>query len=437
MNPWITESENTWITLLNAKLVLMERFRSGIFLSLFVILLFSCNRKDETDRKEDAGTPIDTYVVMVSFDGFRWDYLDLYHTPNFDAMASEGVRAEKMIPSFPTKTFPNHFTIATGLYPDHHGVINNSFYADELNGVYQMGDRSMVENPAAYNGEPIWLTAEKQGLKSACYYWVGSEAPIGGDHPTYWRKYKESVPYLKRVDQVIDWLELPLNKRPALVTLYFDEPDGIAHDMGPEHPKTGEVIETLDNILGELRFRISELDIADRVNLIVLSDHGMGPTSGQKYVNIMEFIEEEWIDQVIGGNPVYLIDPADGFEDSVSLSLDVLEGVSAWQKEDVPTRLNYGTNPRFPGIVVVADSLWSIGTKANLSGYSRGAHGYDNAFSDMHTIFLGEGPAFRKDFVVRPFSNVEVYGIVAHILGLTPAQTDGKLSNVSDLFSEK
>ena len=380
--------------------------------------------------------PIDSYVVMVSFDGFRWDYTDLYNTPNFDDMATVGVRAGKLIPSFPTKTFPNHYTLATGLYPDHHGIINNSFYAPELNGIYRMGDRSMVENPAAYSGEPIWLSAEKQGLKSACYFWVGSEAPLGGTHPTYWKRYNGNIPYMDRVDQVIEWLEMPLNKRPGLITLYFDEPDGIAHDVGPEHPETGEVIESLDAILGELRNGISKLDIADKVNLIVLSDHGMAPISADRYVNIMDYLKKGWTEEVIGGNPVYLIEPADGFEDSITMTLDVIKGVSAWQKEDIPPRLNYGSSQRFPGIVVVADSLWSIGTKSNSSGYSGGAHGYDNAFTDMHTIFLGEGPAFKKDYVSDPFSNVEVYGIIAHILGLTPAQTDGDISNVSDLFAD-
>ena len=406
-----------------------KSIRFGFFFFLIFPFLFSCNNHQES-------VPIDSYVVMVSFDGFRWDYTDLYNTPNFDAMMAAGVRAEKLIPSFPTKTFPNHYTLATGLYPDHHGIINNSFYAPDLNGIYRIGDRTMVENPNAYFGEPIWVTAEKQGVKSACFFWVGSEAPIGGTYPTYWKRYDGQVPYMERVKQVIKWLELPLRKRPGLITLYFDEPDAIAHDRGPEHPETGRVVESLDSILGALRTGISRLDIADKVNLIVLSDHGMAPVSPDKYVNIMDYMEDGWTRDVIGGNPVYLIDPLVGYEDSISSTLDALEGVSAWQKEDIPAHLFYGTSPRFPGIVVVADSLWSIGTQSGLSDYSFAAHGYDNAFTDMHTIFLGEGPAFREAYVSHPFYNVEVYGIVAHILNLTPVQTDGDLSKVFDLFSD-
>lgn len=411
----------------------MKGFRISILFFLLIGLLFSCNHKEG----EDAGVPIDSYVIIVSFDAFRWDYMDIYNTPNFDAMKASGVKAKKLIPSFPTKTFPNHYSLATGLYPDHHGIINNNFYAEDLNGIYRIGDRSMVSNPKAYFGEPIWLSAEKQGIKSACFFWVGSEAPIGGIYPTYWKKYEESIPYPDRVEQVISWLKLPMSKRPGLVTLYFDEPDGTSHDVGPEHPETGRVVESLDAILGTLRAEIAKLDIADRVNLIVLSDHGMGDISPDKYVNIQDFLKEEWCDGIVGGNPVYLIDPADGYEDSVSLVLDALEGVSAWQKEDIPAHLNYGSSPRFPGILVLADSLWSIGVRPNPSGYTGGAHGYDQSFTDMHSIFLAEGPAFKENYISEPFSNVEVYGIIAHVLGLTPAKTDGDLSRISDMFRKK
>jgi alkaline phosphatase D len=372
---------------------------------------------------------------MVSFDGFRWDYTDLYDTPNFDALIENGVKAEGLIPSFPTKTFPNHYTLATGLYPDKNGIINNSFYVHDLGGVYRIGNINMVTNPDAYFGEPIWVTAEQQGIRSASYFWVGSEAPIKGVYPTYYKKYNESIRYMERVDQVIRWLELPLKKRPGLVLLYFDEPDGTGHRNGPEHHSTGQKVEYLDSVLGYLRSEISMLEYSDRVNLIVLSDHGMGPVSSDKYVNIYDHLRENWIQRVVGGNPVYLIEPAEGFADSVTGRLDPLEGVSAWQKEDIPAHLNYGENQRFPGIVVVADSLWSIGTWTDPAGYAGGAHGYDNMFTDMHTIFMAEGPAFRQGYTTSAFENVEVYGIIAHILGLDPAETDGNLDHVSDIFA--
>jgi alkaline phosphatase D len=394
-------------------------------------LLFSCTGKIK--HKDESGT-LDSYVIVVSFDGFRWDYQDLYETPNLDLLEKEGVKAKHLISSFPTKTFPNHYTLATGLYPDHHGIINNSFYAADLNGIYRIGDESMVRNPEAYFGEPIWVTAEEQGVKTASYFWVGSEAEIMGVLPSYWYAYNESVPYMTRVDQVIEWLKKPLSERPGLVFLYFDEPDGIAHHYGPVHQETGHMVAYLDSVLGYLRSEIAALDYGDLVNLIVLSDHGMGPVSPEKYVNLTAHIQEDWTISVIGGNPVYLIQPEEGKADSITMALDGIEGISAWQKEDIPEHLFYGTNSRFPGVIVVADSLWSVGLNRHLSAYAGGAHGYDNAFSDMNTIFYAEGPAFKENYSSGPFSNVEVYGIIAEILGLEPAATDGNLEHIRHIF---
>ena len=399
-----------------------------------LILLGSCKKSPDTETETD---PIESYVVMVSFDGFRWDYANIYETPHFDQLATEGVKADRLIPSFPTKTFPNHYTLATGLYPDHHGIINNSFYAEDLDGVYRIGYIPLVTSGDSYFGEPIWVTAEQQGVKSACYFWVGSEAEIMGVRPSYWNTYNGSVPYTDRVDKVIDWLSLPMSQRPALVTLYFDEPDHTAHAAGPESEATRDVVEYLDSVLGYLRSELSRLEHKDRINLIVLSDHGMAPISADKYVNMNDYIKAEWAVSIIGGNPVYLVQPEEDCADSITDAFTGVEGLSTWQKEDIPERLHYGSSPRFPGIVLLADSTWSIGTSSDPSGYSGGAHGYDNAYTDMHTIFYAEGPAFKENFSAASFSNVEVYEIIAHLLDLEPADTDGNLSHVSDLFSAK
>ena len=401
---------------------------AGKFLLILVLIALGSCRKTEKET-------LDTYVVLVSFDGFRWDYPDLYETPNFDKLADQGVKAEKLLPSFPTSTFPNHYTLATGLFPDNHGIINNSFYAPELEGIYRIGDPTMVTNPEAYFGEPIWVTAEKQGIRSACYFWVGSEAAVLGTPPSYWETYDGSVPYTERVDQVIDWLHMPIGERPGLVTLYFDEPDHSGHAYGPIHPATGDVVAYADSILGYLMSGIASLEYGDRVNLIVLSDHGMAPITPEKYVNLKDHMKEDWTLHIVGGSPVYLVDPAEGCADSITYALNQVEGVMAWQKEDIPARLHYGNSPRCPGVVVLADSSWSIGTRSDPSGYTGGTHGYDNAFTDMHAIFYAEGPAFKSNYSAAPFSNVEVYGIVTQILGLDPADTDGDIDRVMEIFS--
>jgi len=384
--------------------------------------------------KKESGA-LDTYVVMVSFDGFRWDYTDLYDTPNLDEMTRNGVRAERLIPSFPTKTFPNHYTLATGLYPDHHGIINNVFYAYDLDRLYRIGDREMVQNASAYFGEPIWVTAEKQGVRSASYFWVGSEAPVKDTYPSFWKKYDGQIPYANRVDQVIRWLKMPSDRGPGLILLYFDEPDGTGHDFGPGHPETGEVVTFMDSILGYLRSEIAKLDWGDRINLVVVSDHGMGPVSGERYVNLNDHLKEGWAAHMTGSNPVYLIEPAEGFADSITETLNAVRGLRAWQADGIPPHLHYGTSSRFPGILVVADSLWSVGTEEGLPEYAAGAHGYDTDYTAMHTIFLAEGPAFRKQYTRAPFSNVEVYNILARILDLDPAPNDGDIRNVEDLFA--
>jgi predicted AlkP superfamily pyrophosphatase or phosphodiesterase len=242
-----------------------------------------------------ARRPFKNYVVMVSMDAFRWDYSKMYKTPNLDQLARDGVKADRMIPSFPTITFPNHYAIATGLYPDHHGLIDNNFVATDLKLTYKMSDRNSVENPSFYGGEPVWVTAQKQGAKAASFFWVGSEAPVGGMHPYYWKKYDGNVTFEERIDSVVKWLGYPKEKRPELVTLYFDEPDATSHKFGPDSPQTKKVVERLDSLIGVLRTKLSSLPYSKRINLIVLSDHGMEAVSPDRYINLKDVLPDRMI----------------------------------------------------------------------------------------------------------------------------------------------
>lgn len=401
-----------------------------VLVGFFITAIFftaSCDKDVETDEN---------YVILVSFDGTRWDYPDLYDMPNFDELAEKGVKAERVISSFPTKTFPNHYSIATGLYPDHHGLINNTFYAPDLKLLYRIGDRSMVMNPDFYGGEPIWNTAEKQGLMTGSFFWVGSEAPIQGMQPTYWKKYDGSVPFRSRVDSVIAWLNKPIEERPRLVLLYFQQPDGVGHEYGPVHEETGKVVEEMDKVLGYLEKKISRLPFSERVNLIVTSDHGMGSISEERYINLLDYVNESWIEQIAGGNPVFLADVAEGYDDSVKKVLEPVEGVSALLKDEIPSHYHYGTNSRIPEMMLLADSSWSIGLDPLPGDYMKGAHGYDPANTDMHHIFFATGPAFKEGYVHPPFENVNIYPLIAHILQIEPAQTDGRLENVKSMLKE-
>jgi alkaline phosphatase D len=396
----------------------MVKIRTIISVSACILgLLFAgFVRSEKKDQKN--------YVLLVSFDAFRYDYPVIYNTPNLNKLAKDGVKANHMISSFPTNTFPNHYSIATGLYPDHHGLINNTFSAPDLGLFYRMGDRSAVENPAFYGGEPMWVTAQRQGMKAASFFWVGSEAPVGGMHPTYWKKYDESTGYGERIDTVIKWLGYPADKRPGLVTLYFDEPDATSHDSGPVSDDTRKVVEKLDSLTGVIRNKIASLPHGDKINLIILSDHGMASVSPEKYINLKSLVPDRMIASIAGSNPVYLINPAEGKADSVLLLINKTSGVKAWRKSELPAKWHYGTNPRIPEIVVVADNSWSIGTRPSASR-SKGAHGYDNQNPELYSIFYAAGPAFKKNSNIVELNNVDVYNIVCKILNLKPAPNDG------------
>jgi predicted AlkP superfamily pyrophosphatase or phosphodiesterase len=384
--------------------------------------------------RKDSRKSIKNYVVLVSLDAFRWDYSKIYNTPNLNKLAHDGVKAERMYSSFPTVTFPNHYTIITGLYPDHHGLINNSFPANDLGLFYRMGDRTAVENPAFYGGEPIWQTAEKQGVRSASFFWVGSEAPVEGIHPSYWKKYDETVTYESRIDTVIKWLGYPPEKRPGLVTLYFDEPDATSHSFGPVSVQTGKIVARLDSLMGVLRAKLSALPEAKKINLIILSDHGMSAISPERYVDLKSLVPARMISSISGGNPVYLINPSDGKKDSVLYLLNKSKGLKAWSKSQLPQKWHYGTNPRIPEIVVVADSSWSIGTRPDGSSLRGGAHGYDNSNSDMFSIFYAAGPSFKKNYAFKELNNVDIYNLICRILNIVPAKNDGDPAHIKEML---
>lgn len=393
---------------------------------MLVLFLTGCG----TIRNEKE-TP---YVVMVSLDAFRWDYDSIYGTPVLNDIARNGVMAERLIPSFPTKTFPNHYSIATGLYPDHHGLVNNSFYAPDLDLVYRIGDRTMVENPDFYGGEPIWVTAGKNNIITASFYWVGSEAPVRGRHPDYWKTFDDEVAFSDRVDTVLKWLTLPPARRPHLVTLYFEEPDAVSHTYGPVSAETGTMVHSLDSLIGVLRHGIKKLPHADDVNLIVLSDHGMGQTDAARYNYIFDTLPQTMVKKIYGGTPVWSVEPFEGKADSVLHLLNIQKGLKAYKKEDLPAHLHYGTHPRIPEIVLVTDPGWITGLRPSPSGYNRGDHGYDWKYRDMHSIFYAEGPAFRRGFVTDTLFNVDIYNIITSILNIDPAQNDGDRKRTDPLF---
>ena len=409
------------------------KFYTLLFSVLLSILVISCKEKHSPDTK----TNDKPYVVMLSLDGFRWDYPQKANTPNLDRIAEIGVRAESLRPCFPTKTFPNHYSIATGLYPDNHGIVLNNFYDSSMDALYSTGNRESVENGDFYGGEPIWVTAENQGVITASYFWVGSEAPVKGVQPTYWKRYEHKFPFTQRVDSVIAWLSLPEEKRPHLITWYMDEPDSKGHQLGPDNPDLIPVISYLDSLVGDFMFKLNRLEIGRDVNFIVTSDHGMGQISPDRVVRLADHINPDHISRINGSNPVYCLSASPGYNEEIGNKLNNIDHISSWKHGQLPERLHYGTNSRTGDFVVVADSSWSVTINSNPQRFSGGAHGFDNNNKDMHAIFYAVGPAFKTGYLQPTFNNIDIYPLIAEIMCIKPAHVDGNINHVSGMLSNK
>ncbi len=377
-------------------------------------------------------------VVILSMDGFRWDYPAIYHTPNLDRLAKAGCRAESLKPSYPTKTFPNHYAIATGLYPDHNGIVQNSFYDPNLDRVFRMGDRQAVEDSIFWEGEAIWETAEKQGVRTASYFWVGTES---NEHyrPEQRKFYEDGFPYKQQIDTVFTWLSLPSDERPELVMFYFDEPDKTSHDFGPHSKETGEIVKKLDRLVGVLinGSKRIEKKCDLEIDLIILSDHGMGTVPEGQQVFLEDAIELKRIKRINGGNPVINLEPDPAYLDEAYNRLKSNPHLKVWKREELPACYHYGTHVRIPPLIVEADSAYGLEIKRKAQAKnSLGMHGYDPDNRDMHGIFYAAGPSFKKGFVQPTFENVNIYELLAKLLQISPAKTDGDLNTVKGMLKD-
>ncbi|MBP1223669.1 ectonucleotide pyrophosphatase/phosphodiesterase [Flavobacterium sp. 1355] len=373
----------------------------------------------------------DNYVVLVSMDGFRWDYEKQFNLPNLKQIAKEGVHAKSMKPSYPSKTFPNHYSIVTGLYPDHHGIINNVFYDAALNESFSLSSNAKNDSKF-YGGNPIWNLAEQQGVKTASFFWPGSD--IDKRNPSYFKNYNGKIPYGARIDTVMKWLQLPEKQRPHLVTLYFDEPDHTGHNFGPLSQENKKMVIKMDSIMGELSRRLNELAIGKQINLIIVSDHGMADISNDKKVAVLDYLKPEWLGYKEVINPIMSLQAKPGFNDSIVNALKKVPHVKFWKSNEVPQRLHYGTNPRVHDFVIEAEKGYSLVSKES-THIKGGTHGYDNNEKDMHAIFYAKGPAFKINKTVKTFPNISVYPLIAHILGLQIGEIDGKFSEVKNMLT--
>jgi len=399
---------------------------------LFVSLLASIAILGTSCSTTPKGPHSDRYVVVLSLDGFRSDYPEKAHTPTLDSLAKVGVRAN-FRPSFPSVTFSNHYSMATGLHPDHHGLVNNFFYAEDIDKIYTIGNREAVANPDFYGGEPIWNTAQQQGVKAASFYWVGSETAVNGMQPSIWKPFDSSVPFKNRADSVLTWLQLPEEVRPHLIMWYIEEPDAIGHRATPDSTATMDVVEELDQLLGYFFSEARKLDNFKKIDFIVLSDHGMATYYPENYVNLNDYLPRDSFNFVFDGVPTLLY-TKESYRETAYEILQTVPNIRAYKKEDVPEKLIYGKHPRVGDIVVIPN----IGSYVQFRAESRpryaATHGYDNFEPTMEAIFYAAGPSFKKGARVQTIPNVNLYLLICKLLNLTPAQNDGSEEDVNLLL---
>lgn len=371
------------------------------------------------------------YTVVVSLDGFRDDYTLAYETPFLDSLARWGVSAT-MQPSYPSKTFPNHYTLVTGLVPDHHGIIDNKFYDRKSGLTFSLGDKRTKQDPRFWGGEPIWHTASRQGLKCGVVYWPGSDVKIGGRYPDYYHDYetKPLLSFAERIAEVGRYLSLPEAVRPSLVLAYFEEPDHTGHVYGPYAPETRRMVSRMDGVVELLWQTLERLPQRDSINFIVLSDHGMTPIDGHHLVDPLDYVDRSLIERIDYALPTHLW-PKPGAEDRVYKALSRMPHVRVWRKGEVPAYLHYGSNANIGDLVIHPDMGWTIGSRAPRL---KGTHGYDPTDRDMQVIFRAVGPDFKQGYRrSAPFANTAIYPLLCHLLHIRPADCDGQYASVSDL----
>jgi predicted AlkP superfamily pyrophosphatase or phosphodiesterase len=385
-----------------------------------------------TEGRNAPGKADSPYLVLISIDGFGWDYMSLYPTPALDRIARAGIRAESMRPVFPSLTFPNHYSIATGLYPSEHGIVHNHFPDETRENWYHLWDRESVEDGNWYGGEPIWVTAEKNGLVSAAYYFVGTEAAIQGVLPSHWHSFDASVPGGDRVAQVIEWLQWPEDRRPHLVTLYFEHVDTAGHDFGQGSPELAGAVAEVDANIGRLLDAIAEMSFASEVYVLVVSDHGQA-----NYVNpestfvLRDHVDPTGLEVFAGGAYAWIYQEQPDRERALAIRDAINDNWAngrAVLRDEAPAEWHVTDSQRFPDIFLVPElGHGVVADREVLAGLKPGDHGWDPSNKAMHGIFLAAGPALPSGRMIGEVSVVEIYPLMLELLQIdAPLPASGR-----------
>lgn len=383
------------------------------------------------------------YLILISIDGFRWDYQDLYETPAMDRIAENGVRADALVPVFPTLTFPNHYSIATGLYPANHGLVGNRFPSKDRRSFYSLHNRETVEDGSWYRGEPIWVAAEKFGMVSAAYFFVGTEADVGGVRLSYWNSFDESISGRRRVDQVLDWLAMPDDKRPHMITLYFEHVDTATHRSGPGSKRSISTIRQVDAYLDRLLTGIDRLSIADNVYIVIVSDHGQSFINGNVGPFIINAVVNlDGITVVDHGSVAFLYLPKPDRQRSEAIRAAIN---NTWQHgramlpHETPDSWHVSNDSGFAEIIAQADPGYAVYSSRSRSRFSSiGDHGWAPEHEEMHGIFLASGPRLPRGKRISAINAVDIYPLMMEILEI-PLTTpiDGDLDKLTRLLGPR
>ncbi len=401
----------------------MHRFYAACLLLVSLALSF-CT----TPTGRDTSGPL----ILISIDGFRWDYLQRFSSPTLKQLAATGTHVHSLTPSYPTKTFPNHYTLVTGLRPAHHGIVGNWFYNPATGESFGMRKPESNTDPRWWSGEPVWITAEKQGVRSGCYFWPGSEAPHDGRLASLWLPFNDKVLSPDRVDGVLHWLELPPAQRPRLITLYFSAVDTAGHKLGPDAPAMQNSITEVDQAIARLLAGLDRLGLRGQANLVIVSDHGMSPVSTKRVIFLEDLVDLSTVEIETTGTYAG-VRPKPGTRTATELAAALRSKappqLKVYERGHLPSRFHYDGNDRIPAVMLVPDDQWTIeqktGWPALAANYDKGSHGWDNATPNMGALFIASGPAFRRGLELGDVENIHVYNLLCAVLGITPAPNDG------------
>jgi predicted AlkP superfamily pyrophosphatase or phosphodiesterase len=370
-------------------------------------------------------------TILISIDAFRADYLDRGVTPNLSALAAGGARAV-MRPSFPSKTFPNHYTLVTGLRPDRNGIVANNMVDDAIPGVtFSMSNQSAVSDRRWWDqGEPIWVTAERAGIVTGTMFWPGSEAAIHGVRPHDSPHFDISVSSLRRANILLGWFDRPPAERPRFATLYFDNVDTAGHHFGPDSAEVNAAAAEVDAAIGALHAGLRARGVV--ANLVIVADHGMAAISDDRKVFIDDLLAKEAY-RALDLGPIGTIYPNPGHEAEVDKALvGEHPHLRCWRRQDIPARFHYGQNPRVAPVFCLPQTGWELTTHAyHPVEPMNGDHGYDNMSPEMAAVFVANGPAFRHGVKLKSFDNVDVYPLLARLIGIKPRPNDGNLTDLA------